>query len=335
MNSYKVLFVIDKIEFQYFEFNQLVTSFWLIMECNRRGWDVCITTQDRLFLNNSEPEAFIFETKLINTVDGVDIIKEKDSFRSKLEEFDMILFRPDPPVDLNYINSTYVLDLVDTSKTLVINNPTGIRNANEKLYINNFSSVIPKNITTNNATLIKEFLNEYGEIIIKPLNRCFSKGIFYLCKGDKNVNTIIDTATNSGTTLVMVQEYLEKIKDGDKRIIVIGGKVYEETIVKISGNDDFKFNTHKDEFFRKSELTDEDREICDVISSKLLEDGLFIAGLDVIDGKMIEINVTSPCFFIKEMNEMYNSKIEQRIVDYLENLICCKKNNPRRCFLKI
>lgn len=334
MTSFKILFVIDKVEFQYFEFNKLVTSFWLIMECNRRGWDVAITTQDRLFLDNNIPKSSVFQTKLIKTLDGVEIIKEKTSFHTRIDEFDMVLFRPDPPVNLDYINSTYILDFVDNKKTIVLNNPAGIRNANEKLYINNFSSVIPKNITTNNSALIKEFLHECGEIIIKPLNNCFGKGVFYLKKGDKNINAIIESATDYGKTVVIIQEYLEKIKYGDKRIILIGGEVYDETIIKISSDDDFKFNSHKDEFFRKGHLTDEDREICKVISSKLVQDGLLLVGLDVIDGKMIEINVTSPCFFIKEINEMFNSNLEQRIVNYFENLIVNKKNQLAHSYCK-
>ena len=99
----------------------------------------------------------------------------------------------------------------------------------------------------------------------------------------------------------MVQKYLEKEKEGDKRVIIIGGEIFEETLVKVSGEGDFKINNHSDEFFRKGHITDEDREICRVISKKLVEDGLLLVGLDVIDGKMIEINVTSPCFFIKEI----------------------------------
>jgi glutathione synthase len=324
--SNKVLFIIDKVEFQYFEINDLVTSFWLIKECNRRNWDVFITTPDRLSLKNNRPQAFVFKTELINSIKGIELIKQKNSSLFNVDEFNMILFRPDPPVDIDYINSTYILDYVDTSKTLILNSPSGIRKANEKLYINNFTSVIPPNLSTTSAILIKEFVNEYGKAILKPLNKCFGKGVFYLQKGDKNINTIIDMATDSGKTVVMVQQYLEKVTEGDKRVIIIGGELLEESVMKISGNDDFKFNTHKDEFFQKGCLTDEDREIAKVVAPKLLQDGLFMVGLDVIDGKVIEINVTSPCFFIKEINQMFGTNLEVRIVNYLENLIAQKAN---------
>ena len=327
MSSFKVAFIIDKLELKYFEFNQLVTSFWLIKECNLRNWEVFITTSDKLSLNNNKPEAFLYKTRLTGSGNSTDLKYEKEPSLINLNEFDMVLFRPDPPVDMDYIFATYILDYIDTSKTLVINSPSGIRKANEKLYINNFPEVVPQNITTSNAGLIKNFLDEYNEIIVKPLNRCFGKGVFYLKKGDKNINSILDLMTNSGTTVIMAQEYLPEAQNGDKRVIIIGGEIFDETLIKISGKGDFKFNTHQDEYLKKGYITDEDREIARIISPKLMEDGLYFAGLDVIDGKVIEINVTSPCFFIKEINQMFNVQLEKRIVDYMEGLLFAKKGN--------
>ena len=324
MNCYNVVFIIDKVEFKYFEINELVTSFWLINECNLRGWEVYITTIDKLSLNNNDPKAFVYKTKREKVNGKTDLIKEESSEFISLNSFDMVVFRPDPPVDLDYINATYILDYVDKSKTLVVNNPSGIRKANEKLYINNFPQVVPNNISTSNAGLIKEFLNEYGKIVIKPLNKCFGKGVFYLEKGDKNTNTIIDTATNGGTTVIMAQEFLKSDLNGDKRILLLGGEIINEVVIKVSGKGDFKFNTHNDEYLKKSFLTDEETEIGQIISPKLLEDGLFLVGLDVIDSKIIEINVTSPCFFIREINSMFGVELEKRIIDYLESLILAK-----------
>jgi len=321
MNKYRIAFIIDKVEFRYFEINELVTSFWLIKEFNLRGWDVFITTIDKLSLKNNVPEAVLFKTKLFNKNGHEDMTYEKQPLNFSLNDFDMIIFRPDPPVDMDYIFSTYILDYVDTTRTILINSPSGIRKANEKLYINNFQGFIPENITTSNPSLIKSFLEKHGEIVVKPLNKCFGKGVFYIQNGDKNLNTILDMATNSGNTVVMVQKYLENVKNGDKRVIIIGGEVFEECIIKVSGDGDFKFNTHKDEFFKKGHLSCQEREICENISPKLLNDGLYLVGLDIIDGNIIEINVTSPCFFIKEINSMFNTRLEVKIVDMLENLL--------------
>lgn len=333
MRNHKIIFVIDKIEFKYFEMNELVTSFWLIKECASRGWEVFITTIDKLFLNDNIPEATVYKVILTNSGGKINLEYDKNSFSAGLDEFGVIFFRPDPPVDMDYIFSTYILDFVDTSKTMIINSPSGIRKANEKIYINNFSEFVPKNITTSNASLIKDFLDEYGEIIIKPLNKCFGKGVFYLKKGDKNINSILEISTNNGSTLVMAQEYLSNALYGDKRIIIIGGEVFDETVIKISGDGDFKFNNHNDEYLKKGCITDEEKEICNSISRKLVQDGLLFAGLDVIDGKIIEINVTSPCFFIKEINRMFNVRLEARIIDYVENLLCKQRNSLSRGIL--
>ncbi len=311
-----ILFVIDNIEFKYFEFNKLVTSFWLIEGFLRRGYKVDITTKDRLYLDAQNPMGLIFKTFIKDD----DILKEKDFQKINLNEYSTIFFRPDPPVDNDYINATYVLDYLKKD-TLVLNNPQGLRNANEKLFINNFPEVIPQNIATANAELIKEFLHTHKEIIIKPLNCCFSKGVFYLHENDKNIHTIIDTATNSGKTMVMVQKFLPKISEGDKRLVYINGEIFEECVCKIHGADDFKFNTHADKFFKRGEITEEEKKIAAYIKPKMEAEGLYIAGLDVIDGKMIEINVTSPCFFIKEVNQLFDTQFENKIISALEILI--------------
>ena len=310
-----ILFVIDNIEFKYFEFNKLVTSFWLIHSLLERGHTVDITTKDRLYLDRQTPMSLSFKTYIKND----ELLKESEYSKTELNSYNVIFFRPDPPVDNDYINATYILDYVQ-KETFVINNPQGLRNANEKMFINNFPDIIPDNIVSANATLIKEFLKEKKEIIIKPLNCCFSKGVFYLNDKDKNIHTIIDTATNSGKTAVMVQEFLPKISQGDKRLVYINGEIFEECVCKIHGADDFKFNTHDDKFFKKGELSSEEKYIAQYIKPKMEEEGLYIAGLDVIDGKMIEINVTSPCFFIKEVNQLFGINFEEKITNSLENL---------------
>ena len=317
----KTVFVLDKVEFKYFEINELVTSFWLIKECLERGSEVYITTMDKLYLDGNKPQAYLYKTSLINKNEKQEMIYDKKNISACLNNFDLILFRPDPPITMEYIFATYILDFVDKSTTKVVNNPQGIRSANEKLYINNFPDLIPVGITTSNIKLIRDFVNEHEEAVLKPLNKCFGKGVYFLRKGDKNLNTIIDAAVNSGDTPVIVQEYLKNANNQDKRIIVIGGEVYDECITKLSGKEDFKFNTHNDDFFKKTDLSPKEREIGNKISSKLKEDGLFFVGLDVMDEKLIEINVTSPCFFIKEINAMFNVNLEKRIVDYLESLI--------------
>lgn len=314
-NNKKILFIIDELELKYFEYNTLVTNFWLIAEFLRRGHQVFISVKNLLFLEGKNPMSMAYSSKF----DGVELIKDKDKQKFNLNDFDVIFFRPDPPVDINYINSTYILSFVNQENTLIINSPNAIRDKNEKLYINEFPDIVPKNIVSADPEIIKEFLSNEGEIIIKPLDRCFSRGVFYLNKADKNINSIIETATNSHKTVVMAQRFLPEIAQGDKRLVFVCGEIFEYCIVK-KGTDDFKFNNHTDNNLLKGELSAADKKIEAAVRDKFINDGVYMAGLDVIDGKVIEINITSPCFFIKEINILFGIEFEKIIVDRLEEL---------------
>ncbi len=311
-----ILIVIDDIEFRYFEFNKLVTNFWFIFEFLNRDYNVSITLKSRLFQKNATPFALCNKTYIKNN----DIKKEDETKTVCLNDFDIIFFRPDPPVDIDYINATYILSYVDKS-VFVINDPKALREKNEKLYINEFQGYIPENTVSANEKIIKEFLFRHKEIIIKPLNRCFGSGVFYLNDKDKNINAILQNATNNFKTQVMVQEYLPSIEKGDKRLIYICGKLYDYCVRKIATNNDFKFNEHNKDTLKFAQLSKEDKELENVIKDKFEHDGIYLAGLDVIDGKMIEINITSPCFFINEINEIFNINFEKIITDRIENYV--------------
>lgn len=314
----KILFIIDELEYKYFEFNKLVTNFWLNVEFLKRSHDVYVATKNMLNVKEAMPFCFCAQTFFKDS----ELYKKNTLQNVCLNNFDVIFFRPDPPVDINYINATYILSMTERKNTLVLNSPEAFRNKNEKLYINDFPSLAPKNIVTSDVNFIREFLKENNEIIIKPLNRCFSSGVFYLYHGDKNTNTIINTATENGKTSVMVQEFLPGIKKGDKRLIFICGEILEYCVQKVATNDDFKFNEHCDKNLKFGAITKEEKNIENVISDKLLKDGVIMAGLDTIDSKIIEINITSPCFFIKEINSLYGISLEKVITDKLENYIC-------------
>lgn len=311
-----ILIVIDDIEFRYFEFNKLVTNFWFIFEFLNRDYNVLITLKSRLFQKNATPFALCNKTYIKNN----DIKKEDKTETVCLNDFDIIFFRPDPPVDIDYINATYILSYVDKS-VFVINDPKALREKNEKLYINEFQGYIPENTVSANEKIIKEFLFKHKEIIIKPLNRCFGSGVFYLNDKDKNINAILQNATNNFKTQVMVQEYLPSIEKGDKRLIYICGKLYDYCVRKIATNNDFKFNEHNKDTLKFAQLSKEDKELENAIKDKFEHDGIYLAGLDVIDGKMIEINITSPCFFINEINEIFNINFEKIITDRIENYV--------------
>ncbi len=316
-----ILFIIDRIELKYFEFNNLVTNFWLIREFLTQNNNVYITTIDKLLLKGNIAYTHCFESYEKNG----NIFYDKQDILKKIEDFQLVMFRQDPPVDLDYINSTYIFDFVDRKKTTVINEPRSIRDFNEKLHTIEFLEFMPENIVTSSKSDIMEFLDKHDEIILKPLNRCFGAGVMYLKKGDKNTAVIINSMTNNQSTLVMVQKYIPKAIYGDKRVLILGGRVLDYVVQKLPSNDDFKFNDHCDANIIKSEISDIEKAKFTLVAEKLYDMGISMAGLDVIDGKIIEINVTSPCYFIKENNNHFGCNLEKEIVEYILSEVHSKK----------
>ena len=317
----KILFVIDKIELKYFEFNNLVTNFWLIKELLERKNEVFITTIPNLSLKADIAYAKCYKTYCKNN----DIFYEEPKIEQKIDDFEIVLFRPDPPVDIDYINATYIFDFV--TKPQVINSPKAIRDFNEKLHSVYFKDLMSENIVTASLKEIEYFLAANEQIVLKPLNRCFGSGVMYLYNGDPNTRTIINTMTNNETTLVMVQKFLPEVRNGDKRVLTLGDKVLNYCIKKLPTSDDFKFNTHNDSFICEAKLSQEEKFNFTKVAQKLNNMGISMAGLDVIDGKIIEVNVTSPCYFIKEINNIYKIQLEKEICDFIltKNLLTLKK----------
>lgn len=313
-----ILFVIDRVELKYFEFNDLVTNFWLIKSFLQRGHNVKITTIDMLKLKSGVAYSSCYDSYFR---DG-DIFYDKESIKEeKIEDFHLVMFRPDPPVDLDYINATYIFDFVDRSKTIIMNDTTAIRNFNEKLHATLFNDLMPENIITSSKNDIIEFLNKHEEIILKPLNQCFGGGVMYLKRGDKNTSVIINSMTKDGKQLLMVQKYLQGAQYGDKRVLILGEKVLPYYVRKTPSGDDFKFCEHADSNIQKTDLSLSESSSFIAVAKKLNSLGIYMAGLDVIDGKIIEVNVTSPCYFIRENNNHFGVHIEDELTDYLLSFV--------------
>ena len=306
----RILFVIDKIELKYFEFNNLVTNFWLIKKFLELGNEVFITTISQLLLEGNKACANCYET----FVEKENIFYKNILSKKEINSFDLVMFRPDPPVDIDYINATYVFDFVETE---VVNSPKSIRSFNEKLHSLMFSEYMTACKVTSSLKEIEDFLSVHKQIVLKPLNRCFGSGVMCLFEGDPNTRTIINTLTNNEQTMVMLQEFIPDVKNGDTRVLTLGEKILPYCVKKLPSEDDFKFNTHNDNFLVKSELTTEQLNRFAPIAKKLNSMGIVMAGFDVIGDKIIEINVTSPCYFIKEINSIYNTHLEDELADYL------------------
>lgn len=233
-----------------------------------------------------------------------------------LEEMDAVFMRTDPPVTVPYLYTTYILDLIDPRKTLVVNSPQGIRNANEKVYALQFAAVIPETIVTQDKAVIGKFVQDKKSAVLKPLGGKGGEGILFLQEGDRNLNSIIEVSTQRGREPVMVQEYLPAAKQGDKRIILLNGKPIG-AVNRVPSGAEFRGNMAVGGKAEKVEITPREQEICEVVAPKLLADQLYFVGIDVIGGYLTEVNVTSPTG-IREIDRLNNVNLGKQVIEWLE-----------------
>ncbi|MBE9171044.1 glutathione synthase [Pleurocapsales cyanobacterium LEGE 06147] len=236
-----------------------------------------------------------------------------------LEEMDAVFMRTDPPVTIPYLYATYILDLIDPTKTLVINSPRGLRTANEKMYALQFPSVIPHTLVSQDKSVIRKFVEEKQAVILKPLGGKAGEGILFLQVGDRNFNSLIEISTRWGQEPVMVQEFLPAAKEGDKRVIVLDGESIG-AVNRIPTGNEFRGNMAVGGRVAPVEITDRDREICAVLAPQLKVDGLYFVGIDVIGGYLTEVNVTSPTG-IREIDRLNNVSLGKEVIQWLQKFV--------------
>ena len=226
--------------------------------------------------------------------------------------------RQDPPFDMAYITATHLLEKLPSS-SLVINNPFEVRNSPEKIFVTNFSHLMPPTLITRNVSEIKDFRNKFKEIIIKPLYGNGGQGVFYLRPEDENLNSILEMFFSQNKEPLIIQEYLKNVKNGDKRIILLNGEPVG-AINRIPKTGESRSNMHVGGTPTKTNLTKRDEYICNEISKSLKERGLYFVGIDIIGDFITEINVTSPTG-IREIKKLDNISIEDMFWDFIEQKI--------------
>jgi len=236
-----------------------------------------------------------------------------------------VFMRKDPPFDLDFFFATHLLSLVDPKRTFVINKPSGLREANEKLYAMRFPEVTPKTLVTADMRRLKDFLDELGgEMIIKPLDGCGGAGVFHLTRSDRNLNSILETATDNGRHQIMAQQYVPEVRNGDKRLIVLDGEPLGG-VLRVPREDETRGNIHVGGNVVRTEVSDRDREICKRLAPSLRADGLYFVGLDIIGGYLTEVNVTSPTG-IQEINALDGVKLETKVIEFVERKVAQLKS---------
>ena len=293
------------------------TTFVFMLEAQSRGHELYYMNVADLFVSGGETQA---QLRRIEVTRGSKHYRLFEERVMPLTWCDAVFMRKDPPFDLSYYFATQLLSLVDRRRTFVLNDPRGLREANEKLYALRFPDVIPETIVTANIERLKEFMDRVGgEMIIKPLDGCGGAGVFNLRRGDRNLNSILETMTINGTRLMMGQRYLPEARHGDKRLIVLEGRPLGATL-RVPREDEHRGNIHVGGMCVKAEVTARDRTICDRLRPALQQDGLYFVGLDIIGDWVTEVNVTSPTG-VQEINALDGVKLQHDVIDLVEKRV--------------
>jgi len=291
------------------------TTFAFMLEGQQRGHEQHQCGSEDFFVERSVPRARVRHAEVRRSTVHYTLGEERTV---PLEWFDVVFMRKDPPFDLAYFFATHILDLVDRRRTLVVNDPRGLREANEKLYALRFPDITPESLVTADPARLKSFMDAVGgEMIVKPLDGCGGAGVFHLHRGDRNLNSILELSTANGTRLVMAQRYLAAVRTtGDKRLIVLDGAPLG-AIARVPQEDEHRGNIHVGGRVVRAAVEERDREICRRMAPRLEADGLWFVGLDVIGGLVTEVNVTSPTG-IQEIDRLDGVSLEARVLDWVE-----------------
>src|ERR1700751_6081057 len=266
------------------------STFALLLEAEKRGHQLTYYTPDRLALLNGQVFAHV-ESLSVRDKPGDHFTLDKPR-RTALAEFDVVLLRQDPPFDLAYVTTTHLLERIHP-KTLVVNDPANVRNAPEKVFVTLFPDLMPPTLITRDLDEIKRFRAEHGDIVMKPLYGCGGAAVFRLAREDPNFGSLYDLFAPMLKEPWVVQLYLPAVSKGDKRIILVDGE-FAGAVNRVPQPDDLRSNMVRGGAAEATDLTAREREICARLGPALRERGLLFVGIDVIDGYLTEINVTSP-----------------------------------------
>ena len=305
------------------------TTFVFMLESVKRGHEVFYAHVEHLFLHQGKPHAVTRRTEVFRPNAGSAAAHYRlfEERTEPLAWFHAVFMRKDPPFDLRYFFATHLLGLVDGERTFVTNDPRGLREANEKLYALHFPSVVPESVVTGNIERLKAFMNDLGgEMIVKPLDASGGAGVFHLHRADRNLNAILETATDNGQRLIMGQRYLPEIRRGDKRLILLDGEPLG-AVLRVPKEDEHRGNIHVGGSVVKTAVSARDREISATLAPRLRADGLHFVGLDIIGDWLTEVNVTSPTG-IQEIDALDGVNLEANVIDFVEHRCAQLSRDP-------
>jgi len=239
-----------------------------------------------------------------------------EAYDYPLDEAQVVFMRTDPPVDAEYLRATYLLDLVDPDRTIVINSPKGLREANEHLFALRVPELSPPTLVSADARQIRDTVGDWGRAVLKPTDGMAGRGVLILAAGDPNLASIVDTATDRGRVQVLVQQWVPACAHGDRRVIVLDGTPIG-AVRRIAGEDEFRCNMATGAAAVTDSVTDLDRDICAELAPHLRAHGLVFVGIDVIGDRLTEVNVTSPTG-LREIDALSGTQLAEDVVAWVE-----------------
>ena len=291
------------------------SSYAMLLEAQSRGWQLWYMEQADLFLDGDRAFARMRQLRLREDPRRWYSFSEERS--APLDELDVILMRKDPPFDMEYIYTTYLLERAEERGVLVVNRPASLRDCNEKLFTTWFPQCCPATLVSRSHQRITEFIETQKDVILKPLGGMGGVSIFRVSRNDPNINVIIETLTDHGTRYAMAQRFIPEILQGDKRIVMVDGEPIPYALARVPKPGESRGNLAAGGRGEGIPLSEQDRWIALQVAPALRERGILFAGLDVIGDYLTEINVTSPTC-IRELDAQFGINISAQLMDVIE-----------------
>lgn len=289
------------------------STFALLLEAQKRGHGLSYYTPDKLSMVGDE---IVAPVQLLTVRDEPgNHFTLGEPRREALNGFDVVLLRQDPPFDLAYITSTHFLERIHP-KTLVVNDPASVRNAPEKLFVMNFPRLMPPTLISRDLDEINAFRDKHGAVVMKPLHGHGGAAVFRVMPQDMNFGSLFDMFSVTFREPWVIQQFIPEVKHGDKRIILVNGE-FAGAVNRVPATDDLRSNMVRGGAAQETELTAREREICETVGPALRERGLLFVGIDVINGNLTEINVTSPTG-IRAIAKLGGPDVAAKIWDAIE-----------------
>jgi len=295
------------------------SSLAMLLAAQAKNWNLHYLQQSGLYLKSGMVMA---DTQALKVFDNNQQWFELEKPQSiNASELDVILMRVDPPFDMEYIYTTYLLEMIEQQGCLIVNKPSSLRDANEKLFATHFPQCCTETMVSRDPEKLRDFVNEHKDVILKPLDGMGGQSIFRVNPTDANLSVILETMLDFGQHTIMAQKYIPEINKGDKRILVVNGEAIPYTLARIPAQGETRGNIAAGGTGVAMPITERELWIANQVGPKLREMGILFAGLDVIGDYLTEINVTSPTC-IREIDAQFNLDIAGQLMDCIEKIKC-------------